>query len=198
MSENQKNPYKDGNEAGNGGKWAMTLRIRLLLLVLLATLPALAVIIDAAIDQHRHLKVDARQSVLKFARFAVGYHDSRVAETQRLLNLMAEMPQVRELQTQDCNTLLEKMLFGNLSYANFGVIRPNGEVACAGVRAAAPVNLADRAYFRAVMQTRRPSVGDYQIGRLTNKPVLVIAQPIPNAGQQVQSVVYAALNLNWL
>lgn len=198
MSENQKNPYKDGNEAGNGGKWAMTLRIRLLLLVLLATLPALAVIIDAAIDQHRHLKVDARQSVLTFARFAVSYHDSRVAETQRLLNLIAEMPQVRELQTQDCNTLLEELLFGNLSYANFGVIRPNGDVACSGVRPAAPVNLADRAHFRAAMQTRRLSVGDYQVGRLTNKPVLVIAQPILNAERQVQSVVYAALNLDWL
>lgn len=198
MSENQKNPYKDGEETGNAGKWAMTLRIRLLLLVLVATLPALAVIIDTAIDQHRYLKADARQSVLKFAHFAVNYHGSRVAETQRLLNLMAEMPQVRELKTQDCNTLLEELLFGNLNYANFGVIRPNGDVACAGVRPVAPVNLADLAYFRAVMQTRHLSVGDYQIGRLTNKPVQVIARPLLNAEQQVQRVVYAALNLDWL
>ena len=70
---------------------------------------------------------------------------------------MAEMPQVRELKTQDCNTLLKDLLFGNLSYANFGVIRPNGDVACSGVRPAAPVNLADRSYFQAVMQTRRLS-----------------------------------------
>ncbi len=198
MSENQKNPYKNGNETGSGGKWAMTLRIRLLLLVLLATLPALAVIIDTTIDQHRHLKADAQQSVLKFARFAVSYHGSRVAETQRLLNLMVEMPQVRELKTQDCNTLLEELLFGNLSYANFGVIRPNGDVVCSGVRPAAPVNLADRAYFRTVMQTGRLSVGDYQVGRFVKKPVLVIAQPLLNAERQVQSVVYAALNLDWL
>ncbi len=176
----------------------MTLRIRLLLLVLLATLPALAVIIDTGIDQHRHLKADARQSVLKFARFAVNYHGSRVAETQRLLNLIGEMPQVRELKPQGCNSLLEELLFGNLSYANFGVIRPNGDVACSGVRPATPVNVADRAYFRTVMQTRRLSVGDYQVGRFVKKPVQVIAQPLLNAGQEVHSVVYAALNLEWL
>jgi len=198
MSENQKNPYKDGGETGNAGKWAMTLRIRLMLLVLLATLPALAVIIDTAIDQHRHMKADAQQSVLKFARFAVNYHGSRVAETRQLLNLMAGMPQIRELGTQDCDTLLEDLLFGNLNYANLGVIRPNGEVACSGVRPDAPVNLADRAYFRAVMQTRHLIVGDYQVGRFVKKPVQVIAQPILNAEQQVQSVVYAALNLGWL
>jgi len=176
----------------------MTLRIRLLLLVLLATLPALAVIIDTTIDQRRHLKADAQQSVLRFARFAVSYHGSRVAETQRLLNLMAEMPQVRELTAKDCNTLLEELLFGNLGYANFGVIRPNGDVVCSGVRPAAPVNLADRAYFRTVMQTGRLSIGDYQVGRFVKKPVLVIAQPLLNAEQQVQSVVYAAQNLDWL
>ncbi|MGK2950806.1 MAG: bifunctional diguanylate cyclase/phosphodiesterase [Thiobacillus sp.] len=198
MFENQINPYKDGNKTGNSGKWTMTLRIRLMLLVLIATLPALAVIVDTAIDQHRHLKADAQQSALTFARFAVNYHGSRVAETQRLLNLMAEMPQVRELKTQDCNTLLEELLFGNLNYANFGVIRTNGDVACSGVRPDAPVNLADRAYFQAAMQTRRLSVGDYQVGRFVKKPVLVIAQPLLNAEQQVQSVVYAALNLDWL
>lgn len=176
----------------------MTLRVRLLLLVLLATLPALAVIIDTAIEQRQHLKADAGQSVLKFARFAVNSHGSRVAETQRLLNLMAGMPQVRELKTQDCNTLLGELLFGNLSYANLGVIRPNGDVACSGVRPVAPINLADRAYFQAVMQSKRLSVGDYQVGRFVKKPVLVIAQPLLNAEQQVQSVVYAALNLDWL
>ncbi|MHB1438628.1 MAG: PDC sensor domain-containing protein, partial [Thiobacillus sp.] len=198
MSENRKNPHKGGNGTGNGGKWAMTLRIRLLLLVLLATLPALAVIIDTAIEQRQHLKADAGQSVLKFARFAVNSHGSRVAETQRLLNLMAGMPQVRELKAQDCNTLLGELLFGNLSYANLGVIRPNGDVACSGVRPVAPINLADRAYFQAVMQSKRLSVGDYQVGRFVKKPVLVIAQPLLNAEQQVQSVVYAALNLDWL
>ena len=198
MSAHQETPSKDGGTTGKPGKWAMTLRIRLMLLVLIAMLPALAVIIDTAIEQHRHLKTDAQQSVLKFARFAVNYHASRVAETQQLLNLMAAMPQVRELKTHTCDALLKDLLFGNLNYANFGVIRPNGMVACSGVQTDAPVSLGDRAYFRSAVETRRLSVGDYQIGRLTNKPVQVIAQPILNAEQQVQGVVYAALNLDWL
>jgi diguanylate cyclase (GGDEF)-like protein len=176
----------------------MTLRIRLMLLVLVAMLPALALIVETAVEQHRHLKTATQESVLKFARFAVNSHASRVAETQQLLNLIADLPQVRELDAHDCDTLLKDLLFGNLNYANFGVIRPNGEVACSGMRTDLPVNLGDREYFRAVIKTNRLSIGDYQIGRLTNKPVQVIAQPILNAERQVQGVVYAALNLDWL
>jgi diguanylate cyclase (GGDEF)-like protein len=175
----------------------MTLRIRLMLLVLVAMLPALAVMIDTAVGQHSHLKTDADETVSRFARVAVNYHGSRMDETHHLLRLMAEMPQVRELRARDCDKYLEERLLSNLRYANFGVIRPDGEVACSGVHTDTQVNLADRAYFRAAMETGRLSVGDYQIGRLTNKPVQVIAQPILNSGKQVQAVLYAALNLDW-
>lgn len=176
----------------------MTLRTRLMLLVLITMLPALAVVVDTAVEQQRHLKADIEHSVLRFARFTVNYHAARVAKTEQLLNLMADLPQVRTLDTPNCDALLQSLLFGNLDYTNFGVIRPDGHVACSGVKTNAPVYLGDRVYFKAAISTKQLSIGDYQIGRLTNKPVQVIAQPVLDASGQVQSVVYAALNLEWL
>lgn len=176
----------------------MTLRTRLMLLVLITMLPALAVVVDTAVEQHRHLKADIEHSVLRFARFAVNHHAARIAETEQLFNLIADLPQVRTLDTPNCDALLQSLLYGNLNYTNFGVIRPDGYVACSGVSTSAPVYLGDRAYFKTAAATKRLSIGDYQIGRLTNKPVQVIAKPVLDATGQVQSVVYAALNLEWL
>ncbi|MEW6592013.1 MAG: hypothetical protein AB1418_13380, partial [Pseudomonadota bacterium] len=81
----------------------MTLRTRLMLLVLITMLPALAVVVDTAVDQQRHLKADIEHSVLRFARFTVNHHAARVAETEQLLNLMADLPPVRALDTLGCD-----------------------------------------------------------------------------------------------
>lgn len=187
--------FVDARGHGVQEDWAMTLRTRLMLLVLITMLPALAVIMDMAVDHHRHVKADIEQSALKFARFAVDLHAARVAETEQLLNLMADLPQVRSLHTPDCDALLQNLLFGNLHYVNFGVIRPDGMVACSGVKTSTPAYLGDRAYFKTAIATKNRSIGEYQIGRLTDKPVQVLAQPVLAEGGQVQSVVYAALSL---
>jgi len=176
----------------------MTLRTRLMLLVLITMLPALAMVVDTAVEQQRHLKADIEHSVLMFARFTVNHHAARIAETEQLLNFMADLPQVRTLDTPNCDALLQSLLYGNLNYTNFGVIRSDGHVACSGVSTSAPVYLGDRVYFKTAIATKRLSIGDYQIGRLTNKPVQVIAKPVLDASGQIQSVVYAALNLEWL
>ncbi|HRK79500.1 MAG TPA: hypothetical protein PLQ95_13270 [Thiobacillus sp.] len=111
----------------------MTLRTRLMLLVLITMLPALAMVVDTAVEQQRHLKADIEHSVLMFARFTVNHHAARIAETEQLLNFMADLPQVRTLDTPNCDALLQSLLYGNLNYTNFGVIRSDGHVACSGV-----------------------------------------------------------------
>ena len=186
------------NKKVSSGKWAMTLRTRLLLLVLIALLPTLVVIVETAVGHYRHQIQDAQDDVLKIARLAVRLHEGHIDEARQVLNLMAEIPQIRELDPQACEQFLKDLLFGNLHYANLGVIRPDGTVMCSAVPSDRPINLADRPYFQNALKTKRLSVGDYQIGRFVNKPVQVVAMPFLNAEKQVQVVGYAALKLDGL
>ena len=179
-------------------KWAMTLRMRLMLLVLLAMLPALILIIDSTIDQYHHLKDDAEQTSLKLARITVSYHDSLIDETRQLLSYVADMPAVRKLEPRTCNKLLQEVLQGDAHLTNLGVIRPDGWSLCSGVPVNKAFYLGDRGYFQGVMRSKRLSIGDYQIGRLTNKPVQVAAIPLLDERQKVQAVVYATLNIGGL
>ncbi len=189
---------KPADTSKGASQWKLTLRARLMLLVVLAMLPAIVVTVDMSLKQRHHLEANAQRTVLAFVRSAVSQHGLLIDETQQLFEFLEEMPAARESHSNDCRQVLKELLFGNRRYANFGVIQPDGAVNCSGVQSDTPINLADRSYFRTAVRTKRLSIGDYQIGRFVKKPVQIIAHPILNAEKQVQSVVYAALNLDWL
>lgn len=176
----------------------MTLRTRLLLLVLMAMLPALAIVVDAAVDHYHYRKQDAQEAVHKIARLAVRQHEALINETHQILKLMAEIRQIRELDPHACEKFLKDLHFSNLRFANFGVIRPDGEVMCSAVPSDRPINLADRPYFQNALKTKRLSIGDYQIGRFVNKPVQVVAMPFLDGEKKVQAVGFASLKLDGL
>lgn len=176
----------------------MTLRSRLILLVLVALLPAILVIIDTTVDQYRYLRGKAQEQVLEVARLTVRFQEPLITETQQLFKLLEEIPEINEARPIKCNALLKEVLFGNLKYANLGVIRPNGELACSAVEVASPLNLSDRGYFRNALQTRRMTIGTYQLGRIVKKPVQNIGYPILDEQGNVKLVLFAALNLDWL
>jgi len=175
-----------------------SLRARLILIVVIALLPAILVVIDTTLDQYDYLRGKAQQQVMDLARLTAKYHEPLVTETQQLFKLLEEIPEINQVDPEQCNLLLKEVLFGNLKYANLGVILPNGDVACSAVEMNQPLNLADRGYFRGAMQTKQMSIGSYQMGRIVNKPVQNIGYPVLDEAGQVRLVLFAALNLEWL
>ena len=178
--------------------FAMSLRARLLIIVLMAIIPSLLLMLDTAYDNYRMRLLDAQQHVQHYALVANKYHESLVSETRLLLDVLEKLPQVKDPLNKNCESTLDKMLFGNLRYANFAVINPQGLVVCSAVVQDGSADLSDRAYFKNAMQDKRLSVGDYQIGRIVNKPVQVMAQPMLDAGNNVKHVIFASLYLDWL
>lgn len=191
------NIIREPKRSGSRFKWPMTLRVHLILLMLIVMLPALVIVIYDAAEQ-QHLQADAQKDVLTLTRIAVKEHEAMIGETKQLLALLKKLPQIRDFNPDGCNLLMQELLVDNPHYANFGVIRPNGDVVCSGRRPAGKVNYADRNFFRDVLRSKQPSISEYVIGRIIKKPVQVVAVPLLDAQQQVHAVVYASLNLEWL
>lgn len=175
-----------------------TLRARLLLLVLLATLPALVIIVDTGIEQRHFAEREIHDTAERLASLAAREHGRLIHDGRQLLTALAEIPAVRDAEPQACERLLARFVARDTRFANFGVINPRGDVVCSGVPLKARINVADRAYFRRALMTRTLAIGDYQIGRITRLPVLVLAQPVYDADGRLRSLVYAALDLGWL
>jgi len=93
---------------------------------------------------------------------------------------------------------MAEMLKAYPLYLNLGLIEPDGNVLCSALPMRSAVNAADRGYFKAAIETRRFTIGDYQIGRVTNLPGINYAQPVVGASGELQGVVFAVQSLKWL
>ncbi|NEU80728.1 PAS domain S-box protein [Nostoc sp. UIC 10630] len=172
-----------------------TFRIRLVLLVLLAVVPALGLILYTAAEQRRTATAEAQEQTLRLARLAANNQKQVVEGTRQLLMILAQLPLVRQGNSAECNQLLTDILKQHSAYANFAVLDGQGNVICTGIAYPGSVNLRDRSYFQRALQTRKFVVGDYQIDRVTKKATLNFAYPILDKAGRVQTMVVAALDL---
>jgi len=175
-----------------------SLRVRLLLLVLFAVIPALGAIAYTASEQRRIAVVRIQSNVLQLAEFIAHEEEQILQGARQILIALAKFIQKDDSQPSECNAICADLLKQFQRYANLGAVKPGGEVFCSAVPFNQPPNAADQVWFRRAIETGDFAVGDYHVGRITGKPVLVLSNPAKNAAGETVAVVFAALDLQWL
>jgi signal transduction histidine kinase/HAMP domain-containing protein len=174
-------------------------RTRVVLLVVLAALPALVFILYAAAEQRRQATEHARESTLRLVQIAVIEHEHLIEETRQLLGLLARVPEVAGDDAAACGAFLADLVEQYASrYTGFSVVERDGDISCVSSPLPVSVNVADRRYFRSVVGTGEFAVGEYMIGRISGEPTLAMAAPILDDQGRVRKVVSAVLSLDWL
>ncbi len=176
------------------------LRGRLLLLVLLAVIPAFALIGYTAHLQRGQVAAEVEEQALGIVRGAAREQRQLISMTRQLLMSMAQLPAVDPAsdRVHDCSDILSMLRKPNPYYTNFGVAMPDGQMYCSAIPMHRQVNITDRTYFQRAMRSRGLGIGDYQIGRLTGVPAINFGYPVTNQKGEIVSLVFAALNLSWL
>jgi signal transduction histidine kinase len=175
-----------------------SLRLRLWLLVFLALIPALGLMLYAAAEQRRHALSGVQDQAFRLVQLVSSDHQRLIDGTRHLLVALAHVPAVRGGDADECERFLSALLKDNPLYAGLGVADRTGEVSCSAPPRDQPVNIADRAYFRAAMDTRDFAIGEFQIGRVTHKAIIPFGYPSLDAEGRVQGVVVATMALAWL
>nr|MDQ3045881.1 ester cyclase [Chloroflexota bacterium] len=161
----------------------------------LAVLPALGLLFFTANEQRDQAVASARADTSRLVRLAAADQGRLIDSTRQLLTVLALLPEVRGGDPQTCGALLADLLTQYPLYANLGVIQPDGEISCSALPLDDPVNLADRTYLQRALESRDFAMGDYQIGRVTERATLNFAYPVIGADNTVREVIYAALDL---
>jgi PAS domain S-box-containing protein len=172
-----------------------SIRSKLIFLGISAFLPVILLTIFNSWQQRRSDVADAKGRMERILNFAVLYEEENVRETERILAMLAEIPIVRD-GGNPASEYLARFLKNSPEYANIGIIRADGQVISGVVPFDKPVNLSDRSYFRDVLKTRSFSVGRYQVGRITGKPVITFGYPILDRQGNVSAVIFAGLDLS--
>ncbi len=175
-----------------------SLRLRLLLLVLLAVLPALGLMLYAASVQRELAVARVQADALRLTRLAASSQERFIEGARQLLVMAAHLREVRGRDSAACNALFADLLKRYTLYVNLGATDLDGNVFCSGMPTTQQLTTADAAWVQRAAETRDFTVGDFQVGRLTGKALLVCAYPVLTATGQVRDVVFAALDLGWL
>src|SRR5262244_3172498 len=175
-----------------------SLRARLLLLVLLAAIPALVLTLYTNLEARQLRKALVQEHAMRLSRLVSADYERLIEDARQLVVSLARLPAVRDRNRTACNALFTDLLTQHASYANLGVIDADGNVLCSAIPITDQVYLGDRVYFRRAVETRDFAVGEYQVGRITRKATVNFGYPVLDDAGQLRAVVFAALDLAWL
>jgi PAS domain S-box-containing protein len=172
-----------------------SLRVRLVLLVLLAVIPSLGFILYTARVQRLVATLAAHENLSRISSLAAS-EDSRVIEgAKQLLGGLALSQEIRNSDPAACGAMMTKLRAMYPFYSTLGLASPDGTVICTAAPLTNSLTVADQNWFRQAVQTRDFAVGEYEVSPLTGKASINFAYPINNENGQVQSVVFATLDL---
>ncbi|MEJ5240996.1 MAG: HD domain-containing phosphohydrolase [Anaerolineales bacterium] len=172
------------------------LRFRLFLSLMLVTLPLAGVLLSTS---WQSLQVQKRhaEDLLRTQLTTISVRqETLLDETQRYLAQLASLEAVQNFGAA-CDTLLQQYFIVQPAYSNMAVVDMQGNVRCSARPLAGPVNVADTSWFGRARRAEGLVAGDFQIGRVTGKPTLILAYPITVDGER-RGFVTASLNLDWL
>ena len=166
--------------------------------VLCATaIPIFAGLFFFVYQQRNAIIATNRQNAQDVADLAALYEQRQFNSAVETLQTIAVTPFVSDGDWTHCDRYFARLLQSQPRYSNLGVIGTDGRVRCSGLPVASPgqTYLGDRSYFRRAMASDSAVVGDYQLGRITGAPTIVVALKIRDGEGVARGVVYASLSL---
>jgi PAS domain S-box-containing protein len=174
------------------------LRGRLILLVFIAIVPALFLILYNAKRDRDVSAARIEEDAQRIVKIAAARQARFIDSARQLLNILAEVPDVRPGNQASCNRFMKNLVERHSVFANLGVLDRKGNLVCSAVPFSGAVNLSDRAYFRRAEGSKAFAIGNYQIGRVTGRGTINFGYPVLDPSGEVGAVVFAALDLSWL
>lgn len=174
-----------------------SLQNRIILVILVASLPLLLLAIGAYIRDRAEAVARIEDNIRLLLRATLHQETQVVAGVQQVLRTMTIADNMQQLDPADCSGLAGRMMNVLPWFANLGAALPDGRFFCSAKPQSQPVNIADRRYFREVLATRQPAPGEYVVGRVSRERSIAYALPMLDGRGEVRAVVVAATRLDW-
>jgi PAS domain S-box-containing protein len=172
-----------------------SIRSNLVAIILLAIMPALAIILYSGLGERRRSIEDARQNVLLLTHTMAESQQEFSRSVRQMLATLALMPQIQRLDLKKCREILGAMLEQHPNYLNIALTDRHGIVQVAG-RSLRITDLADRRHVRGALERKAFSVGEYIMSRTgPGTPAFAFAYPVHGPDKQLRGVLTAAIRL---
>jgi len=172
-----------------------SLRNSLITLVLLAVLPALAVILYSSLQKRDVAIKDAQDEALRVVQF-LGHEQQLVTmRAELLLSLLAQMPQVQNMDGRATATILHRLRTRSAMFDNIIAADANGRIFASALPLERVPMLKGGTHVDNAMGQNEFTVGEYELGRKgkAQDSLIHYAYPIPGPKGQTVGVLTTAL-----
>ncbi len=168
-----------------------SLRVRLLVLVLVAVGPTFAIGLLWARAHERLLASKASEDAAALAQLVGERHQRSVDAARGLLAGLSRMRSIVERDGKACAASLAPLIERERLFVNVGAVHADGRMFCSAAPQTGPINLADRVFFREALRTGGLGVGEHVISRVRGTGAVGFGYPVLDGGVVV-AVVYAS------
>lgn len=171
-----------------------TIRTRLLVIIMLAAVPAITLFVYESVREYQDAYEDAGNHLVHLAELVASNESKVVQGVHDMLTAISESPFIRSRDHQACNEYLTKINRRYPTYHTFSFANAEGDILCSGNPLVTPLNISDRPYYQVLMHEKRFVGAGYLINRVTGLPVASFVLPILHDGQ-VTGIVTTSLRL---
>ena len=171
-----------------------SLRNRILLLVVLALLPPLALTTVSAMRERRHAISVAESDLQRLTGLAAASEARSIEGVRQFLVALSDVPDVMR-EAPACRAMLQTMLKKNAGYINLGVLDVDGSLRCSAQPAPLPREPGARSVLPARLEAGKFAISDYAVAEGTRKHAVNATYPITDDDNRVIAVLVAVLDL---
>lgn len=175
-----------------------SLHTRMLIVVAMTAVPALALILYTNLEQRRLAILEAHERSVRLTQRVSDREESMIETTRLFLVALRRNEEIVRAGDAGCRSRLALALKERPVYGNLGVVNAEGDLLCSAVPVTANFSMAHRDWYKRAVQTREFSIGEFQVDPVTGKAVIVFAIPVLEENAPVKRVVFATLDLSWL
>lgn len=177
--------------------WA-SIRKHLVLIVLMAVLPALAIILYCGLDQRQQAIESAEREITLLARNIGEAQMGQLEAVRQTLATLAQVPAVQNLDPQASSEFFRMVAERMPDLYNISAVHIDGEV-FASARPFAGISLADRKHFREALECRDLAAGEYLLTRIGEAtPAFPYGYPVLDATGVPRAVLSLTMKLEHL
>ena len=155
-----------------------SLRVRVIGLVVLALLPAFALMVFNASESRRQAIEYAQYNAVRLTELAASNQQQLIDGARDILITLAQLPAIQSQDRAACLFFLSNVLMLHPLYANFGAADASGEIFCMTLPQRMPINIARQDYFKQSMSNRDFAISEYQISATNSQAVITLAYPV--------------------
>jgi PAS domain S-box-containing protein len=178
--------------------WHASLRTRLILIVVLAIVPALLLALGTGLRQRAMLVDHATGIASRLASDVAEDEWLHIMNARLLLASLANNPVILNPEPAVCDGLLTRIVATDSSYTNLAVVTPTGELACTAIPGGGRTGANARPYFQRAVAAGQFALAEHGVGGLSGKVNLPTGYPVYDASGSLRLVLHAGIDLSWI